>query len=153
MGYELAEEFNWGLPDVIIYPTGGGTGLVGMWKAFKELEAIGWLENKSFPRMVSVQASGCAPVVKAFEENASFCDYWVGAHTIASGLRVPKSFADFLILRDIYESNGTAVAATDEEILDAQKKFAVQEGIFPSLSIKDGLSQTKKWCCSTRAPV
>jgi threonine synthase len=130
MGYELAESFGWELPDVIIYPTGGGTGLVGMWKAFAELEALGWLENTKRPRMVSVQADGCAPVVKAFESHASFCDFWLKAHTIASGLRVPKSFADHLILHDIYESHGTAVAVSDEEILEAQKELARMEGIF-----------------------
>ena len=130
MGYELAESFNWQLPDVIIYPTGGGTGLVGMWKAFDELEKLGWLENTKRPRMVSVQADGCAPVVKAFEAKAAFCDFWMNAHTIASGLRVPKSFADHLILHDIYESNGTAVAVSDEAILESQKQLAKAEGIF-----------------------
>ena len=130
MGYELAESFDWTLPDVIIYPTGGGTGLVGMWKAFAELEALGWLENTKRPRMVSVQAEGCAPVVKAFQAKASFCDFWTNAHTIASGLRVPKSFADHLILQDIYESEGTAVAVSDEAILESQRQLAVAEGIF-----------------------
>jgi threonine synthase len=130
MGYELAEEFGWELPDVIVYPTGGGTGLVGMWKAFAELEALGWLDNTKRPRMVSVQAEGCAPVVKAFEKKASFCDFWINAHTLASGLRVPKSFADHLILHDIYESQGTAIAVSDEMILVAQKQLASMEGIF-----------------------
>ena len=130
MGYELAEAFGWKLPDVIIYPTGGGTGLVGMWKAFAELEELGWLEDTQRPRMVSVQAEGCAPVVKAFESNASFCDFWLNAHTLASGLRVPKSFADHLILQDIYDSKGTAVAVSDEEILASQKQLAAREGIF-----------------------
>jgi len=130
MGYELAESFGWELPDVIVYPTGGGTGLVGMWKAFDELEKLGWLEKTKRPRMVSVQAEGCAPVVKAFEAKASFCDFWLGAHTIASGLRVPKSFADHLILQDIYDSEGTAVAVSDEAILESQKYLASKEGIF-----------------------
>jgi len=130
MGYELAESFDWSLPDVIIYPTGGGTGLIGMWKAFDELEALGWLENTKRPRMVSVQADGCAPVVKAFHEGASFCDFWINAQTIASGLRVPKSFADHLILQDIYESQGTAVAVSDQAILDSQRQLATMEGIF-----------------------
>lgn len=130
MGYELAESFNWELPDVIIYPTGGGTGLVGMVKAFKEMAAMGWLKNSKFPRMVAVQAEGCAPVVKAFEENASFCDFWMGAQTIASGLRVPKSFADQIILDDLKESNGAAVAVSDEMIVEAQKYLAFKEGIF-----------------------
>lgn len=130
MGYELAESFGWELPDVIVYPTGGGTGLVGMWKAFEEMESLGWLENTKRPRMVSVQADGCAPVVKAFEEKAQFCDFWMNAHTIASGLRVPKSFADHLILKDIYESDGTAIAVSDEAILESQKLLARMEGIF-----------------------
>ena len=130
MGYELAESFQWELPDVIIYPTGGGTGLVGMWKAFDELETLGWLENVKRPRMVSVQADGCAPVVKAFQAKAAFCDFWTNAHTIASGLRVPKSFADQLILQDIYESDGIAIAVTDEAILEAQRHLARMEGIF-----------------------
>lgn len=130
MGYELAESFKWDLPDVIIYPTGGGTGLIGMWKAFEELEQLGWLNNKKRPRMVSVQAEGCAPVVKAFERKASFCDFWTNAKTIASGLRVPKSFADHLILADLYESNGTAIAVSDASITEAQKELAKTEGIF-----------------------
>jgi len=130
MGYELAETFDWTLPDVIIYPTGGGTGLVGMWKAFAELEELGWLENKKRPRMVAVQAEGCAPVIKAFEEGADFCDFWIGAHTIASGLRVPKSFADTLILHDLRESNGTALAVSDESILQVQSQLGRLEGIF-----------------------
>jgi threonine synthase len=130
MGYELAESFDWQLPDVIVYPTGGGTGLVGMWKAFAELEALGWLEKTKRPRMVSVQADGCAPVVKAFQKGAIFCDFWIDAKTIASGLRVPKSFADSLILQDIYDSEGTAIAVSDEAILDSQKQLARMEGIF-----------------------
>lgn len=132
MGYELAETLDWTLPDVIIYPTGGGTGLVGMWKAFAELEALGWLRNTKRPRMVAVQAEGCAPVVKAFETGASFCDFWINAHTIASGLRVPKSFADALILSDLRESQGTAVAVSDAAILEAQRKLGGREGIFPA---------------------
>jgi threonine synthase len=132
MGYELAEQFNWDLPDVIIYPTGGGTGLVGMWKAFQEMEELGWLETKKRPRMVAVQAAGCAPVPLAFQKKAEFCDFWTNAHTVASGLRVPKSFADHLILRDIYESNGTAIAVEDTDLLQAQKELAVAEGIFAS---------------------
>jgi len=130
MGYELAEAFDWSLPDVIIYPTGGGTGLVGMWKAFAELDQLGWMKNGKRPRMVSVQAAGCAPVVKAFDSGAAFCDFWTNASTIASGLRVPKSFADALILRDLHESHGTAVAVTDEELLEAQRELGRMEGIF-----------------------
>lgn len=130
MGYELAEQFGWELPDVILYPTGGGTGLVGMWKAFAELEVLGWLERTRRPRMVAVQAEGCAPVVKAFESNAAVCDFWENAHTIASGLRVPKSFADALILNDLRESDGTAVAVSDDAILEAQSQLGRLEGIF-----------------------
>lgn len=130
MGYELAEFFDWELPDVIIYPTGGGTGLVGMWKAFKEMKDLGWIETSNFPRMVAVQAEGCAPVVKAFQEKSPFCDFWTGAKTIASGLRVPKSFADQLILEDLRESNGNAVAVSDKAIIEAQKYLAFKEGIF-----------------------
>ncbi len=130
MGYELAEEFGWELPDVIIYPTGGGTGLVGMWKAFQEMEDMGWLENTKRPRMVAVQSDGCAPVVKAFHEGLDFCDFWTGAQTLASGLRVPKSFADQIILSDLRQSNGNAVAVSDEKIVEAQKRLAYKEGIY-----------------------
>jgi threonine synthase len=130
MGYELAEAFGWELPEVIIYPTGGGTGLVGMWKAFEELEQLGWLEKTKRPRMVSVQAEGCAPVVRAFQKQAEFCDFWTNAHTIASGLRVPKSFADHLILKSLYDSQGMAIAVSDEAIAEAQKELAKTEGIF-----------------------
>jgi threonine synthase len=130
MGYELAESFAWTLPEVILYPTGGGTGLVGMWKAFSELLQLGWLENPSLPRMVSVQASGCAPVVKAFNEGKADCEFWENGQTVAAGLRVPKSFASKLILRDIHESNGYAIAVSDEEIIQAQRDLASQEGVF-----------------------
>ena len=129
MGFELAEGFGWSLPDVILYPTGGGTGLVGMWKAFSELETLGWIDSKR-PRMVSVQADGCAPVVKAFQTNAARCEVWQNATTVASGLRVPSVFADRLILKALHESNGTAVTVTDAEILAAQKELAAAEGIF-----------------------
>ena len=132
MGYELAEAFGWELPDVIIYPTGGGTGLVGLWKAFEELEAVGWLHDTKRPRMVAVQAEGCAPVVKAFETGASFCDFWLNAQTLASGLRVPKSFADELILKDLHVSNGIAMAVSDTDIQAAQRKLCRMEGIFPA---------------------
>ena len=144
MGYELAETFDWELPDVIIYPTGGGTGLVGMWKAFAELESLGWLNKTKRPRMVSVQADGCAPVVKAFEAKASFCDFWTNAHTLASGLRVPKSFADHLILNDIYESQGTAIAVSDEAITESQKQLAKAEGIFAAPEGAATLAALKK---------
>jgi len=130
MGYELAEDFGWSLPDVILYPTGGGTGLVGMCKAFDELEALGWLKETRRPRMVAVQADGCAPVIKAFQSGAAFCDFWTNAHTLASGLRVPKSFADALILDDLRTSQGTAVAVSDLEIVEAQRALGRMEGIF-----------------------
>ena len=130
MGYELAESFGWQLPDVIIYPTGGGTGLAGMWKAFAEMEELGWLVSSSRPRMVSVQAEGCAPIVQAFQNGDAACQPWLDAHTIASGLRVPRSFADRLILRCLRQSQGTAIAVSDEEILAAQRQLAVTEGIF-----------------------
>jgi threonine synthase len=130
MGYELAEAFHWKLPGVIIYPTGGGAGLVGMWKAFDELESLGWLDDKKRPRMVVVQAEGCSPVVKAFQAGADTCEFWTGAHTIASGLRVPISFADRLILKALRDSRGTAVAVSDQAILRAQRRLASLEGIF-----------------------
>jgi threonine synthase len=130
MGYELAEQFQWDLPEVIIYPTGGGTGLVGMWKAFGEMQKLGWLDGDTRPRMVAVQPEGCAPVVRAFQEGNPRCDFWEGAETIASGLRVPKSFADQIILHDIRDSHGCAVAVRDEEIQIAQRKLASSEGIF-----------------------
>jgi threonine synthase len=130
MGYELAEELGWRLPDVILYPTGGGTGLVGMWKAFHELQELGWLDDNSMPRMVAVQAAGCAPVVKAYEAGAPSCEFWQQAHTVASGLRVPKSFADRIILHDLRASYGTAVAVSDDELLGAQRMLAARDGIF-----------------------
>jgi len=129
MGLELAEQFGWQLPDVIIYPTGGGTGLVGMWKAFAELETLGWI-GSARPRMVTVQANGCAPIVRAFETNAPRAEIWQNAATLASGLRVPAVFADRLILRALRESGGTAIAVSDRAILEAQKEIAASEGIF-----------------------
>lgn len=128
MGFELAEAFGWELPDVIIYPTGGGTGLVGMWKAFAELEAVGWIGSKR-PRMVSVQAEGCAPVVRAFQTGAECLEPWDNPHTLAVGLCVPSPFADRLILRSLRDSKGTAVSVSDEEILIMQKMLAQTEGI------------------------
>ncbi len=131
MGYELAEQFEWNLPDVIIYPTGGGTGLIGMWKAFDEMEQLGWIDSKR-PRMVTVQSTGCAPIVKAFEDNTEFAGLWKDAHTIADGLRVPAAVGDFLILNALHESNGTAIAVSDEEMLDASKRIGRTQGIFTS---------------------
>lgn len=130
MGYELAEQFGWILPEVIIYPTGGGTGLVGMWKAFNEMEALGWLESPKRPRLVAVQAAGCAPIIKAFDDGAASSEFWNGAQTVASGLRVPKSFADKIILDDLRASHGTAIAVGDEQLLAAQRFLASREGIF-----------------------
>ncbi len=130
MGYELAETFGWRLPDVIVYPTGGGTGLVGMWKAFQEMAELGWLESEQRPRMVAVQAQGCAPVVQAFHAGQSSCEFWENAETLASGLRVPRSFADQMILADLRESHGTAVAVSDNMIQEAQGQLARTEGIF-----------------------
>lgn len=129
MGYEIAEALGWRLPDVILYPTGGGTGLVGMWKAFDEMEALGWI-GSGRPRMVSVQAAGCAPVVKAFESAAQRIQTWANASTIAAGLRVPSVFADRLVMRCIYQSGGCAVSVSDEDILKAQRALAGSEGIF-----------------------
>lgn len=128
MGLELAEQLGWDLPDVILYPTGGGTGLIGMWKAFAELEALGWIGAKR-PRMVAVQASGCAPIVKAYEDGVEHADLWVGAHTVAAGIRVPVAIGDFLILRAVRESHGFAVAVDDELIEAAREEVAKHEGL------------------------
>ena len=128
MGFELAEQFGWKLPDVIIYPTGGGTGIVGMWKGFAELEAIGWIGKKR-PRFISVQAAGCAPIVKALKEGKSTAEPWQNAHTIASGLRVPQAIGDFLILDAIRESGGTAIAVPDDDIKKAMQLLPSTEGI------------------------
>jgi len=129
LGYELAEQLNWELPDVIIYPTGGGTGLIGMWKAFDEMQQMGWIGSKR-PRMVTVQATGCAPIVRAFQEGKRFADEFPNAATTASGLRVPKAIGDFLILDALKESGGTAVAVTDDELIEATKEIGASEGIF-----------------------
>ncbi len=128
MGLELAEQFGWDTPDVIFYPTGGGTGLIGMWKAFDELGRIGWIGSKR-PRMVAVQASGCAPIVKAFEQGAEHAELWPDAHTVAAGIRVPTAIGDFLILNAVRESNGFATAVDDQAILDARDEVAREEGI------------------------
>lgn len=128
MGFEVAEQFQWRLPDVIVYPTGGGTGLIGMWKAFAELEALGWLDEKR-PKMVAVQSTGCAPVVRAVEQRRSTCERWQDAKTVAAGLCVPSPFADTLMLNVLYESAGTAVAVDDESIHRALHSVATEEGI------------------------
>ncbi|HEX5039617.1 MAG TPA: threonine synthase [Candidatus Limnocylindria bacterium] len=132
MAYELAEAGGWGddwCPDVLVFPTGGGTGIVGMWKAFAELEELGWIGQKR-PRMVVVQATGCAPLVRAFEQSADRAEPWTDAHTIAAGIRVPSGIGDYLVLRALRESGGTAVAVTDDEILEAQKLLAETAGIW-----------------------
>jgi threonine synthase len=129
LGYELAEQLNWHLPDVILYPTGGGTGLIGMWKAFDEMEALGWIEKKR-PRMFTVQAAGCAPIVRAFEAGEKTAAEVPDARTIASGLRVPKAIGDFLILKILRESNGGAIAVDDREMIRAAREIGANEGLF-----------------------
>ena len=129
LGYELAEQLNWQLPDVILYPTGGGTGLIGMWKAFDEMETLRWLGKKR-PRMFAVQAAGCAPIVRAFESGEKTAAELADAHTIASGLRVPKAIGDFLILKTLRDSNGGAIAVDDEEMIRAAREVGANEGLF-----------------------
>jgi threonine synthase len=129
LGYELAEQLGWNLPDVIVYPTGGGTGLIGMWKAFDEMEALGWIDAKR-PRMISVQAAGCAPIVHAFHAGAVAADEFPNAHTCASGLRVPKAIGDFLTLKILRQSRGTAIAIPDEEMLRVARQVGATEGLF-----------------------
>ncbi|MCB1670361.1 MAG: threonine synthase [Gammaproteobacteria bacterium] len=128
MGLELAEQLGWEVPDVILYPTGGGTGLIGMWKAFAELEAVGWIGSKR-PRMVAVQAEGCAPIVKAYQDGSRHAELWQDAHTVAAGIRVPVALGDFLILDAVRESSGFAVAVSDAAIIAAQRQCAREEGI------------------------
>jgi threonine synthase len=129
IGFEIAEQLDWELPDVIIYPTGGGTGLIGMWKGFKELEGVGWIGSKR-PRMVSVQAEGCAPIVRAFNEGKEQAEPWLHARTIASGLRVPQAVADFLMLEVIRESKGTALSVSDQEMVAGIDQVGPLEGLF-----------------------
>jgi threonine synthase len=129
LGYELAEQLDWTLPDVILYPTGGGTGLIGMWKAFDEMEALGWIGSER-PRMFSVQASGCAPIVRAFEAGEKFAAEFPNAHTLASGLRVPKAVGDFVMLDILRNSRGGAVTVEDEEMIGATREAGVAEGLF-----------------------
>ena len=129
MGYELAEQLNWELPDVIIYPTGGGTGIVGMWKAFDEMEKLGWIGFHR-PKMISVQSEGCAPIVRAFEQGKDSADFFENPETSALGLRVPAAIGDFLILKAIRESNGYALTVSDKELMDNVKMIGKHEGIF-----------------------
>jgi threonine synthase len=127
MGFEIAEQFEWTLPDVILYPTGGGTGIVGMAKAFDELESIGWIKGTR-PRFVAVQTSGCAPIAKAIQDHKATCDFWENAKTIAAGLRVPKPYADYLITKAVSESKGTSMIVSEEELLKSVKLLARTEG-------------------------
>ncbi len=131
MGYEVAEQFGWTLPDAIFYPTGGGVGLIGMWKAFEEMEIMGWLPvGGKRPKMISVQAAGCAPIVRAFEKGDKQSEFWQGAATMAAGLRVPKALGDFLVLDYVRASGGTCISVTDEEIRAAVDELGAAEGIF-----------------------
>ena len=131
MGYEIAEQLGWTLPDAVIYPTGGGVGLIGMWKAFDEMQQLGWLKSASKrPKMISVQAAGCAPIVKAWNEHQPSSEAWKNATTIAAGLRVPKAYADYIVLDILKQSSGTAVAVTDDAIMQAFQSWARDEGIF-----------------------
>jgi threonine synthase len=129
MGYEVAEQFDWQLPDAIFYPTGGGVGMIGMWKAFEEMEALGWIGGKR-PKMIAVQVEGCQPVVRAFDRGEARSQFWDNATTVAAGLRVPKPLGDFLILEAVRASGGTALAVSDGELLDAGIQLAREEGIF-----------------------
>lgn len=129
LGYELAEQLGWELPDVVLYPTGGGTGLIGMWKAFNEMETLGWIGSKR-PRMFSVQASGCAPIVRAFEAASETAAEFPDAHTVASGLRVPKAIGDFLMLRILRKSGGGAIAVNDAEMIRITREVGAAEGLF-----------------------
>ncbi len=129
MGYEIAEQLRWTLPDAIIYPTGGGTGIVGMWKAFAEMEAMGWIGSER-PRMFAVQSDGCAPIVRAFEQGTEFAEPWQNAQTVAPGIRVPSAIGDYLILGAIRESGGGALTVSDDEILDYMSRVARLEGMF-----------------------
>ena len=129
MGYEVAEQLGWTLPDAIFYPAGGGVGLIGMWKAFAEMEAMGWISSHR-PKMIAVQTEGCQPVVRAFERGEAKSEFWENAHTVAAGLRVPKPLGDALMLDAIRKSGGTAIAVSDEELLDASLQLGADEGIF-----------------------
>ena len=132
MGYEVAEQMNWTLPDAILYPTGGGVGLIGMWKAFEEMEALGWIDAGKRPKMISVQAEGCAPIPKALQDGEGASKMWPDAQTLAAGLRVPKAYGDFIILDIVRKSGGTAISVGDDDIMTAVKEMASTEGIFPA---------------------
>src|SRR5271167_2001940 len=130
MGYEVAEQMGWSLPDAIIYPTGGGVGLIGMWKAFEEMEELGWINKGKLPKMVCVQSDGCAPIPKALHEGMAASEMWPDAHTLAAGLRVPKAYGDFIILDIVRKSGGTAIAVSDDAIMSGVKELTSSEGIF-----------------------
>jgi threonine synthase len=130
MGYEIAEQLDWKLPDVILYPTGGGVGLIGIYKAFLELQQLGWIKEEKLPRLVAVQSEGCAPIVKAFDEGKMESDFWENSTTHAFGINVPKAIGDFLVLDAIYQTNGCAIAVSEEEIRTSQREVAGQEGQF-----------------------
>jgi threonine synthase len=133
MGYEIAEQMGWELPDAVFYPTGGGVGLIGMWKAFEELEYLGWLKSgQKRPKMIAIQATGCAPIPKAFEEGKPVSEMWKDAHTFASGLRVPKAYGDYIILDVLKRSGGQAVAVSDDEMMQSVLDWGRNEGIFLS---------------------
>jgi threonine synthase len=129
MGYELADQLAWTLPDAIFYPTGGGVGLIGMWKAFDEMQELGWIGNER-PKMIAVQAAGCAPISKAWDEHKSVSEFWENAETLAAGLRVPKAYADYIILDIVKKSGGTALSASDPELMEAARACATEEGVF-----------------------
>jgi threonine synthase len=130
MGYEVAEQLGWTLPDAIIYPTGGGVGMIGMWKAFEEMEQLGWIPKGKRPKMITVQAENCAPIVKAFAQGKTASEPWPEAETVAAGLRVPKAYGDYILLDILKQSHGTAVAASDAEMIDAVRSWASDEGVF-----------------------
>ena len=132
MGYELVEQLGWEYPEAVFYPTGGGVGLIGMWKAFEELEELGWVRPGKRPKMIAVQSAGCAPMVRAFKEHATTSKMWENASTFAAGLRVPKPYGDYIMLEILKESEGVALAFSDEVILESLKDWARSEGIFLS---------------------
>src|SRR5262249_41953096 len=129
MGYEVAEQMGWELPDAIFYPTGGGVGMIGMWKAFDEMQKLGWIGSRR-PKKIAVQAEGCQPVVRAYDAGAARSTFYENAHTVAAGLRVPKPLGDFLVLNAVRESGGTAIAITDEDMINAGVQLASDEGIY-----------------------
>lgn len=142
--YELAQQMNWSLPDVILFPTGGGTGMIGAWKALQELKELGWIHRFKMPRLIAVQAEGCAPIVRALEQGLDYAPEWENPVTDASGLRVPKAVGDFLVLRAVRESHGTAVAVSEESISNASHQFSEVEGMFVAPEGAAALAALKK---------